>query len=577
MQKQEKQFWLLFLLLNSLLFLPRYLFELDTSSFLPYQFYAEGSFVDSLKFLFYSRANYDVFRICIEISFLLFGFYVVRKWLNKTLFLIPFYLFYCFFFLYQIYHAAVSTIYKVEPVFFNDVQLLEHGLKIIFNKIGFFEILGVLLVVALFVGLFFLVKKTIQCLVELRFGKLSLGIVFFIIAMSCNALLNWVYDSNYAQHVFQFPLQIMRINARSSAEAKALQAQMATSEALKYKASKQYDLVERPNIYILFLESYGRILYDHPDLKNDFFEVAKQQGKLLKENGWYAATQLSEAPVTGLSSMVSYSSVLFGYNVESYGRYMGLLKNKNILEYEHLLRFFSRKGYTNYWISPIAGYKDFDVPWELYRNFYSVDRHIRFSELNYTGQLYGFGPAAPDQYTLNKVDEMLDESEKGPRCLFYVTLNSHTPFHAPDAVAEDWRSLSDGSMEGKEIPRSQFLDQPKFEDYLPSIKYQIEFVTQFITKKGMDNDIFILLGDHQPPFLTKDGDSFETPLHIISQDSSFIAGFEAYGLDEGLIDEFPEKNIRHEGIYSMFLREFIRNYGRDSTNLPVYLPKGITF
>ena len=96
----------------------------------------------------------------------------------------------------------------------------------------------------------------------------------------------------------------------------------------------------------------------------------------------------------------------------------------------------------------------------------------------------------------------------------------------------------------------------------------------FIRKNGRSNDIFVIVGDHQPPALgTTD---FKTPIHIISKDATFVSGFLNYGFSEGLLPE-THQEMNHEGFYSMFLREFIRNYGTDSTNLPSYFPNGIHF
>jgi hypothetical protein len=99
--------------------------------------------------------------------------------------------------------------------------------------------------------------------------------------------------------------------------------------------------------------------------------------------------------------------------------------------------------------------------------------------------------------------------------------------------------------------------------------------TLFINQFGKQNDIFILVGDHQPPVLTRHKDGFETPIHIFCKDSTFVRGFNAYGFNPGLQISPAHKSITHEGIYSMFMREFLRNYGTDTIHLPKYMPNGL--
>ena len=67
---------------------------------------------------------------------------------------------------------------------------------------------------------------------------------------------------------------------------------------------------------------------------------------------------------------------------------------------------------------------------------------------------------------------------------------------------------------------------------------------------------------------------FETPVHIISKDSSFLAGFVEEGFTSGMKVKGGKVTFKHEGLYSLIMREFVSNYGKDSLNLPVYLPNG---
>jgi hypothetical protein len=137
----------------------------------------------------------------------------------------------------------------------------------------------------------------------------------------------------------------------------------------------------------------------------------------------------------------------------------------------------------------------------------------------------------------------------------------------------DWRSLNRNGDKNRN-PKSVFLKNPKSTDYLKAVCYDIKVLSRFIITNADCNSIFILIGDHQPPIIAGRQDGFETPVHIISRKKSFTDGFIQYGFRQGM--EAAEGNpVHHEGIYSMFMREFIRNFGRDTSRLPSYLPLGI--
>ncbi len=332
-----------------------------------------------------------------------------------------------------------------------------------------------------------------------------------------------------------------------------------------------FSLREKPNIYFLFIESYGSINLNNEKLSSRYKELLKEHNNQLEIHGWKSASILSNAPVTGGGSWLSYSTIMLGYKIDNSSLYNALLNDNEFKKYNHLFRNFQNAGYINYRLNPIFEPEGFNVPWDIFTEFYAVDEWIRLEDLMYDGIMYGYGPSPPDQYSLNRAYEIIRKKQKTPFILFSLSKNSHTPFPEPYELKSDWRDWNDEKGADK---HARFFEVPKIEDYEKSIKYQLDNVFDFIAKNGRNNDIFIIVGDHQPPaFETID---FKTPVHIISKDSSFIARFANYGFSDGLLPNINRK-MNHEGFYSMFLREFVRNYGEDSTNLPTYFPKGINF
>jgi hypothetical protein len=406
----------------------------------------------------------------------------------------------------------------------------------------------------------------------LTFGKLSRiiiligGLLLLFNVVKSGITLN-------ANHVFQIAGAKIVDNLQHSSETAKNISQLSVVELNKLSASyKQYQLAYEPDVYLMFVESYGKIVYQDSVFRGLYSEFTRECEKELNNNGWNIASNLSLSPVSGGGSWLSYSSVMFGFRFPNQGTYLYFLRNTEIQKYTNILRYFQGNGYKSFWINPMPENINMKIPWKLYTDFYSVDDWITYDELDYNGKLYGFGPSPPDQFSLFRAEQIIQQDSATPKIVFNITHNSHNPFFTPDSVIHDWRSLSKGKVEAD--PPSMFIRKPIAIDYIKSIKYELQTLTRFIVETNNKKALFIIIGDHQPPVLTTVESGFETPVHIIASDSAFISGFRNYGFSDGLFVKDSSEGIRHEAIYSMLLHEILRRYGTDTTHLPKYLPKG---
>lgn len=117
------------------------------------------------------------------------------------------------------------------------------------------------------------------------------------------------------------------------------------------------------------------------------------------------------------------------------------------------------------------------------------------------------------------------------------------------------------------------------EKYEKAIQYQLNYLSEFIANNGTANDIFILIGDHQP-FNIGQIDNRLCPVHIISKDENFTNAFQPFGFVEGLFSlldqpiEAEENKVHHAGIQSMLVQVLSSCYGSGSEAI-TYYPKGI--
>jgi hypothetical protein len=85
----------------------------------------------------------------------------------------------------------------------------------------------------------------------------------------------------------------------------------------------------------------------------------------------------------------------------------------------------------------------------------------------------------------------------------------------------------------------------------------------------------VLMGDHQPPFVSDQTRSFDTPVHVLARDPSLLRELATQGFSRGLaIDPHAPAVTRHEALFSLLVRALSECCAR-SRQLPSYYPQGV--
>lgn len=573
-------FWLSFLLLNGLLFLPLYLFNRETSRFLPVQGVA-GQPVAALarQFLLW-RNNLDIFRLSLELT-LLAALWVNVRWLwqgrRPRLYGALVAAVYILALSYAVYESIFLSLYQIDPVFYAQYRQTVDGIQFVAAHLNWPWTVyagGAVLVVALTA----LVLRLTRVLIGGAPPQhLSRGTRLALLALALWAAL--------APLAFGLPLASPK--ATVSSLAVKLHDNVAESLALHQKIAafddtapqQVYDysgqtLLNKPDVYLIFVESYGSVLYKRPDWRPAYEALLDDLQQDLAGNGWHAATALSESPTWGGGSWMAYTSALFGMRIDSHPQYLALLDKYQEESYPDLGRFLQSQGYYSLRVDAIAT----ELPesdWLKYKRFYGVDDLRQYDSLHYQGPRYGWGPAPPDQFVLSSVEAEVASQVKQPLFFFYITQNSHYPWVPQPQLVEDWRTLNQPAADPTAPLPDQVPRQAKRRNYLTAIDYQLRFLTDFILKNGRDNAVYVLIGDHQPQQVSRRDDGFATPVHIISRDAGFVQSLQDYGFDDGLAVQDVEPVMRHEGLYSLLARTLLARYGQGGKVLPDYLPNGI--
>ena len=195
---------------------------------------------------------------------------------------------------YQLYHQLFLALYQTPPFFFNDLGLLKVGWANFSHDFGWRYGLYLLALLLICGVLFVAVRQLVRGMYRINFSRISLGLMLFLLLESVVIAFRWGYKS-WPEHVPQFQVAAIAKNIRESAQARRNMAQLDVEKLLAYHPYDTIDLPVKPNLFLLFVESYGRIMYDEKALRDDYEKYLPELEKDLHAKGWYSSWVLSKA------------------------------------------------------------------------------------------------------------------------------------------------------------------------------------------------------------------------------------------------------------------------------------------
>ncbi|GAB4278272.1 MAG: hypothetical protein Kow0080_29780 [Candidatus Promineifilaceae bacterium] len=560
-----------FLLLNGLTFLPFLLFFWDEASFWPVTG-TESSPAQLIYALLAARSNPDIFRLNLELFLLAAGWLFFKPLQRKTTAHTAFLLI-VLALAYNGYEGFIRSFYALDPNFYNDFAFFRNGTSFVLDSLHMPWQVFVAGGGAAGVSLWALYKTTHALLDPTLPGQLSratrrllAGLVLgTAVQLVVVATPTWKPETAVSSLIAK-----LYHNLSQSIQAQQDNRHLQSDNLLPlYTFLNHTNLAQKPDIYFIVVESYGSVLFQRQDFNVRYQAAIKVLDERLARNGWTAVSNLSQSPTWGGGSWIAYTSALSGLRLENHNQYQQLLNQTQNSPLPHLFQWLHGQGYQTYRLSGMAAEIDEDE-WNAYRQFYGIDHWIRFADVPYTGPLYGWGPALPDQYALHYAQEEIAQAD-APTAFFYITQNSHYPWAPLPRLAPNWRTLPNAPAAP---PLSGQTHAELRQHYMASILYEMQTIMAFIEQTGDENDIFILIGDHQPPRVARYDDGWETPIHIIAKDAAFTAEFLQAGFVNGL-NAAGAAPIHHEGLYTLLLRAMLHQYGANGTALPPYQPNGI--
>ena len=551
--------WVLFLTINALLFLPR---SFVSRMGMLEEFQSRVSPFRYLTF-FFSRESDDIFRISMELILLLW-LSVIFTWSFKRTKLV-FGWTYVFFMIYMIYDASFKKLYHFKPILANDVTLIKYGVEIIWSDrpllllVGLLGLVGLVWVVFRLVGFLVLQFRILRIHRTWVFGILSILCLISLYRLHFHPLL--FEDKRHLPIVEQASFNVVTFSVmRNVTQSLALQKKVSEFDIASLSKKNSHlntlKIREKPNIFLVFVESYGKVLYDHEGISSPYLQGLTQFEDRLREKEVRAFSRFSVSPVSGGGSWLAYTSMLYGADLATQGLYQKLVNDEKFREVPNFLKWLRNQGYKSIFLSPLATSKR--VPdYGIYGEFYGVDEWVKPKVFEgFEGTRYGWGSIPPDQYLFHYTKEHFFETER-PNVLFFLTKNSHSPFKSPARAVENWQILEQRTEPDQ---AAYFSDNPTADDYLKSVYYELDYLTRFAGQMN-ENDLLILVGDHQPPVITKPTDGSETMIHLLSKNQELVESFEEYGFTEGLRCQTSAQPFSHKDILWPLVTAITTAYG----------------
>ena len=574
-KRPDLSFWLLFGLLNCLLFLPGLLTSEGGAGF-------GAALADAPAQLLYILAVWrpgpDVARLHLE-WLLLMAAWVALPWLRRGAVRLLFFAGYLAALVYAIYEAALRALFQMEPVFYSQYRMLTEGLAFVVDNASFPLYYYILAAVGSLLALA-LLWAAIYCVtsqpISQHISPFSQALLGLLVCFGLGQAL--IYQHHLARPEMVVSSLVYKVRANAQASRDIYETVRSFDDryvrrAYDYRGQK---LVTTPNVYLIFVESYGSVLYKRPDWLRAYSALADELETALDEGGWYAASGLSSAPTWGGGSWISYTSALFGLTIDSDPEYEMLMERYQVDDFPDLGGFLRGQGYRYYGLSSMALELP-DAQWSRYLNFYGADRWLRYRDLDYSGPKYGWGPSPPDQFSLHRARAAMRGETDQPYLLFTITQNSHYPWAPLPPRLADWQALNVAGENPPPIDAEGIPHEVRRQNYLNAVEYELRVLVDFILSEEAPNALFVLVGDHQPPRVSRKEDGWDTPIHIISRNQTLVNGLTQYGFEAGLDVTNLSPVLGHAGIHSLVARLLLENYGDRRLALPAYLPQGMPF
>lgn len=336
-----------------------------------------------------------------------------------------------------------------------------------------------------------------------------------------------------AHGLSQARAQVRRAGAAVEAEAR-WQVRAAADQALIGDGAGVLGRLRRTDVWLLFIESYGRTVLEDPAFAARIGPALDAAGRALGAAGLGVASGWLRSPTVGGQSWLAHATLTSGVLTKDEASY-AVYRERAHADLAHLFR---RLGHHTVLLAP-----------GMERPFPEATERLGFAtiygapQLGYAGPRFEWVPM-PDQFALEAARRQIASSLAGSRLPVFVQaalVGSHAPFTPRPTLVADWDRLGDGSVYARlpshgGAPVAVWRDRAELRAaYGEAIALTLDTVSGFAARIMRPGTLLILVGDHEPASLvTAAPDARTVPMHVIAVEHDLLEPFLSWGFASGL-------------------------------------------
>jgi hypothetical protein len=306
------------------------------------------------------------------------------------------------------------------------------------------------------------------------------------------------------------------------------------------------------DVLLVLVESYGEVVLEDASYAARVRPALERMERELGARGYQVASSLLDSPRFGGGSSLAHATLNTGVVTSDPLEFDILCAEQP----RTLADFFRAAGYLTVLVQPAT------KPRPGGCEYLRFERKYFAASFDYRGPNLGWNTLA-DQYVLDFVHRRELVDRKRPRFIEYALITSHTPWLAQASVVKDWSRIGDGSVLAtlpiKRHPTTWSNLEQAGAAYIDAIVYDLEVLESYLATEVHNDTLVIILGDHQPPGVTRASVGRGVPIHVLSRRAELVAPFRARGYHLGMV---PPLDGPHPGMES-FLFAFLRDFSRD--------------
>ena len=329
---------------------------------------------------------------------------------------------------------------------------------------------------------------------------------------------------------------------------------LAEAERKSHEAPGDLRKLRGADVYVLFIESYGRQVLAKPEAAALLAEHYPRWTERLAGAGYHVLSGYGLPPVAGGLSSLAHLQLMTGVFVPTRRTFDMVLGSR----VRALPRCFAEAGYRTFNVQPAM-----PEEWPASERFYGFTDDLFQEHFAYQGRTYHWG--MPDQFVLAHLLEHDVRPSPEPVFAMYASSISHAPFSDIPPYYPDWEdalrpdAFAGAPERGYSIQWSSYATHPDVEvAYVDTIRYSLEVAVGFALELRRPS-LVLVLGDHQPPGVSdlKEYDlSYHVPFHAIMNEEHLWVPFRNLGFEPGFLPSSSFEALPTTKFHAFILHAF---------------------